>query len=474
MNLLISNNSKNIYEILNINNQNLSKEISFLYDKFCKNINNNDEQRKKEDHNIYNNKTIKPNNINNKEELIYNTVNYEINTDNDIIDKNLLEIELMEEPKPQIYSLLKLDSNNLINNSYNAEIKGKNKDDIKDEIKVIKKTNKNNKDSKIKKRRFLSNNSIIYSVKDSGFKDDKSNLNLDNSSEIDYYNEIKNDEQIEEEKGIKRKSKELNLKENNNCKYHRFYIIAKNKNKKKKIELKKIFYHKNKDNENFDKSTNNKFKNLNCISKGLIEKIKYDINKEENSHHIYNKIQINFSNNKSKINIKNYLDDYFIPCKSPYKEELFLIKPENILINKLQKEILEKHLKDYFSSNFNSNKYNKSPYASKINNYQNFTNKKIFPLKISNICKHKNINSARTIYKSKSLSNENDFISFLPSSLQAPFDIFIKNIQKFKVRNRNNILLKDKEKSTIENYKKINKLYTTNFKSPKLLIKKSS
>ena len=114
MNLLISNNSKNIYEILNINNQNLSKEISFLYDKFCKNINNNDEQRKKEDHNIYNNKTIKPNNINNKEELIYNTVNYEINTDNDIIDKNLLEIELMEEPKPQIYSLLKLDSNNLI------------------------------------------------------------------------------------------------------------------------------------------------------------------------------------------------------------------------------------------------------------------------------------------------------------------------------------------------------------------------
>ena len=84
-------------------------------------------------------------------------------------------MELMEEPKPQIYSKLNLNTNNLYN-SLNNDMKEKNDLDIKKEnkIKVIKKSNNQNKKEKLKNikrneinikdniNQTLNNNSCIY------------------------------------------------------------------------------------------------------------------------------------------------------------------------------------------------------------------------------------------------------------------------------------------------------------------------
>ena len=97
INLLLSNHTKNVYDILNINNQNLSRIITSFYDNFFKSVNitNTNENENK------NNQHKK-----NRNEILTDD-NYDIN------DKKLIEIELMEEPQPQIYSKLNLDSHNI-------------------------------------------------------------------------------------------------------------------------------------------------------------------------------------------------------------------------------------------------------------------------------------------------------------------------------------------------------------------------
>ena len=402
----------------------------------------------------------------------------------DINENKLIEMELMEEPKPQIYSKLNLNTNNLYN-SLNNDMKEKNDLDIKKEnkIKVIKKSNNQNKKEKLKNikrneinikdniNQTLNNNSCIYNLSDSNlssFKDDKSNFNFDFSSDIEK-NDNMNQNKKEEKKDLEEtKTKILKCKENNKyVPYHK--ITAKNKNKK--IYLKKSY--KPTDNPN-----NEKYK-----SKEIINKIKFDLIHEEHYKNDYNKTEINDNESELSLHVnnRNLLDEFISPCKSPDGEELFLIKPENILINKPQKDILEKYLKYYFT-NISNQSFN-SQYLTKVDNYNNnLSNKKIFSPKISYLYKHKskNINPKnnklnKTNSFTHSIDDEENFFNFLPTSLRVPFDITSKNFKKTKNINKNNNDIKENEKLDDKKYKKINTFYKTptNFRNPKLLIKKS-
>ena len=423
INLLLSNHTKNVYDILNINNQNLSRIITSFYDNFFKSVNitNTNENENK------NNQHKK-----NRNEILTDD-NYDIN------DKKLIEIELMEEPQPQIYSKLNLDSHNISINKNEINEK-KNNIEIKDEIKV-KKNNKNfidkNKNQKIKDNTndSFSNNSYIYLVSDSNlssFKDEKLNLNIDNSIEIDSLSPKEKESKREEKKPMEENKyineKEMSLKEN---KIHPYYkILAKNK---KNLNLKKLYMPINKSNKIIKKITQNNQKNKNnerC--KEIFNKAKSDFISEEEKNKKYNKEDIN--NNLNSINLKIFIDDFFIPCDSPYGEQLFLIKSCNILIKKSQKDILEKYLKIYFSKEINSGQSFKSPYLRKVIDYNNFKNKKL----LSSLHKHNNKN---IIFKNNNLNTVNELNHFsnsiqnekdLPSSLQVPFDIIIENILKTK------------------------------------------
>ena len=479
INLLISNHSKNVYDLLNINNQNLSKEITFLYDNFYKYYTINNDEMKKTDFNFYSNKTNKQNknkkNIKLKNELFNDFDNYDIN------EEKLMEMDLMEEPQPQIYSKLNLDSNILNNNSFSLsyELKENNKNniDIKDEIKVVKKLNnknKNKKDIKIRDNNGLhmNNNSCFYFTTDSNLssvKEDKDIINIknDNSSELDYNTKNENINKKEEKKDFEN----LNLKENNNN-YIYPYIKIRGRNKNKKINLKEIYKPLDKSGNIYNDYIKNNQKKQKYISKELINKIKSDFSEEENQiQNNYNKTEINNNENKlikNQTNNKKLINDFLVPCKSPYGEDLFLLKSENILINKTQKEILENYLEDYFSLKINSKQFLNN------NNNNNTINKRIFSPKISSLYKRKTKNTlshnnnnklTQSAFISHSLDKENYLLNCLPSSLKTPFDLIINKIKTSKI---NNSIIKDIEKYGKENYKKINTLYktSTNFRSP--------
>lgn len=417
INLLLSNHAKNVYDILNINNQNLSRIITSFYDNFFKSVNTNINTN--ENKNIQNKK--------NKNEILTDN-NYDIN------DKKLIEIELMEEPKPQIYSKLNLDSHNISINKNEIDEK-KNNLEIKDEIKV-KKNNKNFID-KIKNQKIkdntndsFSNNSYIYFVTDSNlssFKDEKLNLNTDNSIEINPLSPKGNESTREEKKPMEENKyinkKEMCLKEN---KIHPYYkILGKNK---KNFNLKELYMPINKSNKIIKKITQKD--KINECCKGILNKAKSDfINEEENKKKY---IREGINDNLNAINLKIFIDDFFIPCDSPYGEKLFLIKSTNILIKKSQKDILEKYLKIYFSKEIKSDQSFNSPYLRKVIDYNNFKNKKL----LSSLHKYNNKN---IMFKNNNLNTINELNHFsnsiqnkkeLPSSLQVPFDIIIENILK--------------------------------------------
>ena len=419
INLLLSNHSKNIYELLNMNNQNLSKEITSLYDEIFdlkKQKNNKNDEIKKSEDISYNKNNSKKHN-----ELFNNGIeNYHIN------DKILKEMEMMEEPKPQIFSKL---SSSYINKNKNwlnnNEIKNE-----KDQIKVIKKIfnkNKNKKELKINENINDSsiNNSCTFLITDSNLsslKEEKNNLNFDNSINLDnsIENNEKNDCKIKEEMSF-----------NNNIT---------NLMQKKKIKLK-------------DLDIKQKFKKLD--------------NNNRMKQNISSKYIINFS-----------LNNYLIPCRSPYGEELFLIKSENILINKSQKEILENYLNKYYLREKSNGSFDSSHNLKNIL-FKNFQNKNnyIYKNKIQNKIK-KNLNFSDEINilpLSNSYSNGKNLFNILPSSLHIPFDIILKKIEQEKYKN--DTIIKDAEinnKLSLssltslnrrnfndKNYKKINHLHKT-------------
>ena len=153
INLLLSNHTKNIYDILNINNQNHSKDITSFYDYFF----NSSKEIKN---------TAFTNNNNIEQNQKYKIENELLINKNDINEKKLMEMELMEEPKPQIYSQLNLNFHNI-----NAN-KDENKSNVKtkDEIKVKKSNHKNNNISQ--RRNNRKNQVIVPSIpyKDNGFE----------------------------------------------------------------------------------------------------------------------------------------------------------------------------------------------------------------------------------------------------------------------------------------------------------------
>ena len=165
------------------------------------------------------------------------------------------------------------------------------------------------------------------------------------------------------------------------------------------------------------------------------------INEEENKKKY---IREGINDNLNAINLKIFIDDFFIPCDSPYGEKLFLIKSTNILIKKSQKDILEKYLKIYFSKEIKSDQSFNSPYLRKVIDYNNFKNKKLLSSlhKYNNkniMFKNNNLNTINELnHFSNSIQNKKD----LPSSLQVPFDIIIENILK----NKNINSYKNKEK----------------------------
>ena len=121
-------------------------------------------------------------------------------------------------------------------------------------------------------------------------------------------------------------------------------------------------------------------------SEDIINKVKNDFMNEEDKNNNYNTTTINRKNNNIK---QYYFDDYFIPYKSPYGEELFLIKNGNILINKSQKELLKEYLKYYFttSKEYKTEQTLKSSYLRKVINYNNYKRKQI----LSSLYKNKRI-----------------------------------------------------------------------------------
>jgi hypothetical protein len=258
INLLLSNHSKNVYDILNINNQNLSKDITSFYDFFFKSS--------KE----INNTIITSNNIikQNKNYTIENELS--INDNYEINEKKIREMELMEEPKPQVLSKFNVNFSSI---SSNKNEKKSNKNNI-DEIKVKKSEHKKNM---LRKR----NNEKNFVLKDntndsfsnhscarfnsdysnvSSFKDEKLNLNLDNSLEIDTFSQNerkdnKNEVKKELEEIKQKNKKEILLKDNKKNHIYPFYKIL-NKNNKN-INQKKLFIPIKKSNKIIKKITQN-------------------------------------------------------------------------------------------------------------------------------------------------------------------------------------------------------------------------
>ena len=334
----------------------------------------------------------------------------------------------------------------------------------------------------------MNNNSCFYFTADSNLssvKEDKYNFNNDNSSEMDYNNKNENINEKEEKKELE------NIYPKENDKNYIYpYIKINERIKNKKINLKEIYKPLDKSNNVYNDYIKNNQKKQKYISKELINKIKSDFSNEEDNQqqNNYMKTEININENKlgkNQVNNNKIIDDFLVPCKSPYGEDLFLLKSENILINKLQKEILESYLEDYFSSKKNSKQFLNFKIFKKEknnnNNNNNSTNKRIFSPKITslykrktkNIISHNNNKLAKSYFLSHSIDNENKLSNLLPSSLKTPFDIIIKTIKEQKINNKKNNL-KDMEKSYNDNYKKINTFYktSTDFRSPKYLNKK--
>ena len=447
INLLVTNQEKETYNILNINNQNLSKKISSLYENFFKSLNKNTEI-KNTNVTLYNNKNkrLKFKNNNNNNELY--------NNDNNNINNNYLkDIELMEEPKPLIYSSLNLDSiNNNMNINFNKKEINENNDDIemRDQIKVKKRShnkslnNKNNINNKNVAKRELKNNDINDYLKTN------SCINLKNDSN---FSSLKDDNiNINNENNI-----DIDNKKEEEWKYYENELKQNNKN------IKELLTPINETNLNLEKIKKNSYKKIKInISKEIINKIKSDLEDDDIN---YIKTDIN---NINDINNKNSINEYLIPCNNPNGEQLFLIKTLNILINKSQKDTLENYIKN--NSHKNLNEIFNSPNLKQVINYKDNHNKKSLIKKKINL--HKNIKNEQN--SKMNLSNEVRLMSHsleeikelggcIPSSIKK-CDQKIKYREKI-INNKTNMFPR-KNKLKTKNNKVINSFFntTTNFR----------
>ena len=482
--LTASNDPKEFFEMLNLNNQNLSKEIKRLFDHFI---------------NIVSNSARNSSNQKIDQELTISNGNNGKN-EKDLINNNISKIKVKMQPKLNINEDKKLISNLMNANSISVNSRYANLEEKTEEIPKEKKIYIKNKS----KDYFSSGNkSLKFSPDNAAKRDNNNNTNILNTSSKNKMEKknlfIKNDIQ---KKPIKINLFDKNLSNdynNENCSeyFGNYYTqeCANSLNEKinneseishqmfanstvnnlrnsaeipQKIEKKNIFFRKLSDNT-YSNSLTQKPKNQNSVN--LIISIKHTnrlnnyLTNRKNKNLVKNEIVINeviddITNNKnnsgkgkhiikktnsipnkksnglnkSKTKNKFSLDDFLIPCNnSKNGEKLFLFRAGRVIINNTQKEYLERIIgKSIISPEKNNNK--------KYDHELKYKKGKI------EWGKEEQKNLGCTAKEMK------EIIKLLEESLQNPVNLKIKNKQASIIDNE-----LQAARDVISNYKKIKK-----------------
>ena len=509
--ILTSNDPKKFFEMLNSNNQNLSKEIKKLYDNYT-NItasstrnfinqkneeitisNGNNEDNDKENEN----ETIK-NNINQIKVKIQPKLNLNEEKKLNIISANSIHAN------PRYDSLIeKTEENKVEKNS----IKIKEKNYFKTENKndkyvsdIIKKENDNNNKTltttsknKIEKKNLFNKNEIQkHPIKINLFDKNSSNKyhNENGSGFLNQYytcdcvgslnEKINNESEVSRQiltnssgNNIMVNSAEFPHKNENNIFSREFSensfsnSILQSKKNENSIDLIISIKHTNRLN-NYLKNRKNKNFLKNEI---IIKEVNDDINNNNNKNNIPNdKHIIKNTNNishkkinksliKSNTQNKFSLDEFLVPCNnSKNGEKLFLLRTGRVVINNYQKEYLEKIIsKSIISPERNNNQKNNQRIKYKTGKIEWGSEEQ------------KNLG-----YTTKEMKQ---IFKLLEEYLQNPVNLKVKNKQASLIDNElqaaRNVInnykkIKSKEKTfTKGNFQKENSLHIFKRKSPK-------
>ena len=527
-----------LYEILNINNQDLSKQIAYLYDISKKNLkysnnllseknldgnqnkidsysleepkqsfnlkescnselieNKNEKESKRiENNNDTENGSIKGVKLNNR---IEKTKDKKI-TDKErekekekLIKKDREEREKLREKEKLIQNLRRQEKERereYREKARNLMKKAKNKEKEKDFFKIQLKKNSN-----LTKKNFKN----INSDKSKSIKLDDTSSRAEKERKIKTPQKEKDDKK---EKFSEIKNKDKNIKRNktpkrtkDKLKYYLFNELDENNSNEEEKE--KTFQRKNKKaksvlikeckvpylisiensplSEYISVSFTNRFLNE---SKSLKKPeknnlipiiIEEELFKKKVDKKPDNNCRIKTESNRKIVNKtckKNSREDYFsldeflVPLSSKKGEESFLTKTGNILLNKMQKDILEDYINNYLVQDEEDNK-SKTDRHNKVVPMNKSIKEKMKYIKGGKNKKF-NLKGTNTIYD---LDDINELLQKLPSSFQIPINEFYLKRKKASQFNRSIFKICHK---VIDNYKELeNKEDIFSFKS---------
>ena len=444
--LLYINETKKIYELLNINNQNLSKQIAGIYEdiKLNKYSVNSSTDKDKIDSQIYLNKKESDLLEQQKESFsIINSSNYNKYNDNDVNNTKKKEINKKDKIKAKDKNINKLkEKEKLIQNLKELE-KEKSKE-IREKARIL--IRKKNSKTKLNNCSKLTKNSQQSEIKsiisnNSSSKTEIASKNLCN-------NRFETEEKITKINDYKFRyisPFKLINKTNYNSKGH----LKENdkKFKRSKTQLYESLLGIDPNGNMLPMNVSISFTNrlLDRIKKPSKKKKNESIQmvlEDNNNLKGYRNYQNNNYTPKTEINKSNKIfnknEDYFSLDKflTPYNkkgEQMFLTKEGKVLINKKEKDILE----DYINNHLFENENDKNKTERKRENKSNYNIYNIIPIinntkeKMASIKGQKN-----KIFRSKNtqikydLNDLNQLFKKFSFSFQVPIDDFLLKNKK--------------------------------------------